>query len=715
MKKMLLITTVIIIAILVVVPTVAYFSLKNKDLQKWASDRIESTTGIEISMDNYDLSFPARIQVHNLYLKTPDGIQVQTKLVAVRPSMLKLVTGSLYLKSVIINGANIIIPLTKEKKPETAKNIEKPAAEKSEQGTLPLGNLEIRDATFHVIGNEKETEISGINVSLKPGTGFQLAMSPGDPANQLTLNGTFENQSDLKNLHATLKISKIQPLLKLLPEGNIPIEKLTGTANFSLKKAGNNFSFHGAMDFPTLNVRLDKNPLPYPVKGKINGTAATDGSRITLHDSTLTVRAATFGLKGQLVPDTSLSFRGDKLNLQDLVKLIPPSQSPFPEDTTFKGTVDLSGTGGATGVAADLKIKDAHVTMAQMAPLEINGKIHLTEKQITIAGLLLTNPKTDLTINGTIDQYLSDHGTTNLKIRGKMLNFVSKTAKTGENSSKSNKNGENLIETGQNKPIPVNYPDFEGMTHNLDCAIGAVFLPGLTLSDLKVKLTAGDKGTFLKQCTGTTLDGTFSMNGKLLPEEKGIKFSARGQAKRLKLTGIFSGKLPVEGGRLSTAFNMAGKGSDSKALKQTANGTLKFNITDAVLRDTPALRKVEELTGMKFIGKKMNHFDGEAKILDGKAEIRNTRMSAAGIRADFSGTVSLNGKLNIKAPVQVSGEAGKKLPAKLRLLESNGKVTLPLEIKGEVQKPKVKLDMKDAKKAVRKKLKKKLLNKLFGN
>ena len=353
--------------------------------------------------------------------------------------------------------------------------------------------------------------------------------------------------------------------------------------------------------------------------------------------------------------------------------------------------------------------------MTDMTPLEINGKIHLTEKQIKIDGLLLTNSKTDLTINGIVDQYLSDHGTTNLKIRGKMLNFVSKTENMSENSSESGKNDTKPIENGQNELISVSYPDFEGMTHNLDCAIGSVFLPGLTLSDLKVKLTAGDKGTFLKQCNGTTMDGTFSMTGKLLPEGKGIKFSARGQAKKLKLTGILSENLPVDGGRLSTTFDMAGKGSDNKALKQTTNGTLKFDITDAVLRDTPTLKKVEELTGMKFIGRKLDQFSGEAKIRDGKAEIRNTQMAGAGISADLSGTISLDGKLDIKAPVQLSAKEGEKLPAKLRILESDGKVTLPLEIKGEIQKPKVKIDMKGAKKAARKKLKKKLLNKLFGN
>ena len=112
-----------------------------------------------------------------------------------------------------------------------------------------------------------------------------------------------------------------------------------------------------------------------------------------------------------------------------------------------------------------------------------------------------------------------------------------------ENSSESGKNDTKPIENGQNELISVSYPDFEGMTHNLDCAIGSVFLPGLTLSDLKVKLTAGDKGTFLKQCNGTTMDGAFSMTGELLPEWKGIKFSARGQAKKLKLTGILSEKL----------------------------------------------------------------------------------------------------------------------------------------------------------------------------
>jgi hypothetical protein len=717
MKKTLLIATAIIILMLIVIPTVAYFSLKNKDLQKWASESIKSRTGIEISMENYSLSFPARVLVHNLLLKTPDGIKLSADEVNVRPSMLKLISGKLYLKSVSVTGATVTIPLDRKIKVAAPKESDRTRTEKAEttSGELPLGKLEIRNATFRVTSREKTTEISGIHVLLEPGTRFQLAMSPGDPANELKLTGTLENKNALKTLNGSLRISKIKPLLKLLPEEEIPIDKLSGTARFSLDTSDDNFSFRGSFDFPTLTVTLDKGAISYPVKGEINGTASMDGSFVKLGPSKLTIRDSTFKLSGKLMPDTLVSFSGDKLDLQGLTELIPPSQSPFPEGTHFQGGVELSGTGGSNGISAQLIMKDDQIALSGMTPLNLAGKLTMTEKEIHIANLLLNNAQTDLAINGTINQYLSDHGSSNLEIRGKMINFASKTKNMQEKREKQVKSDSRLQKTGENKPIPVTYPDFEGMIHHIDCAIGSVVLPGLTLSELETILIAGDKGTFLKKCIGRTLGGSFAITGKLLPEGKGISFSTEGQTNKLKLTGILSNKFPVEGGRLSTAFNMSGTGSNSDELKQTASGTLTFNVSDATLRDTPALKKVEELTSMKFVGKKMDHFDGEAKIRDGKAEIRNTRMSARGIRADFNGTVSLDGQLNMKVPVQLSGEAGKKLPAKLRLLESGGKVTLPLEIKGELRKPKVKLDLKNAKKAIEKKLKKKLLNKLFGN
>jgi len=717
MKKTLVISAVIIVTIVIIIPIIAYFSLKNKDLQKWASESIESRTGIDISMENYSLSFPARIQVHNLLLKTPDGIEVSADEVNVHPSMLKLITGNLYLKSVSVTGATVTVPLNKKGKVPAPKESDQTKTEKAEttSGELPLGKLEIRNATFRVTSREKTTEISGISLLLEPGTGFQLAMSPGDPANQLKLTGTLGNKNTLKTVNGLLKISEIKPLLKLLPEGNVPIEKLAGTANFSLETSADNFTFHGTLDFPTLTVALNKDAISYPVKGEINGTAAMDGSLIKLDPSTLTIRGSTFDLSGKLMPNASVSFKGDELDLQGLTELIPPSQSPFPEGTRFQGNVRLFGNGGSDGVSADLLLKNDKIILGEMAPLELVGKLTVTEKQIRIVSLLLNNPQTDLTINGTIDHYLSDHGTSNLSIHGKMLNFVPKSEKLEDKREKQVKIDSELQKTGENKPIPVTYPDFEGMTHNLDCSIGSVFLPGLTLSNLEAIIVAGDKGTILKKFSGSTLDGTFTMTGKLLPEGKGVTLSTEGQAKKLKLTGILSDKFPVEGGRLSTTFSMSGTGANSDVLKRSVSGNFTFNVSDATLRDTPALKKVEELTSMKFIGKEMDHFDGEARIRDGKAEIKNTRMSAQGIRADFSGTVSLDGKLDMKVPVQLSGEAGKKLPAKLRLLESDGKVKLPLEIKGELRKPKVKLVLKDAEKEIRKKLKKKLLNKLFGN
>lgn len=716
MKKTLVISAIIVVTIVIIIPIIAYFSLKNTDLQKWASERIESRTGIHISMGNYGLSFPTRIQVHKLFLKTPDGIEVSADEVTVHPSMLKLITGNLYLKSVSISGATVTIPLdsmTKKPAPEKSHHAEA-AKTQAPSGGLPLGKLEIRNATFRVTNREKTTEISGIHATLNPGNGFQLAMFPGDPENQLKLTGTLGNKNAFKTINGSLKVSKIQPLLKLLPKGDIPIEKLSGTATFSMAASTENFKFHGTFDFPTLKVRMDKDVISYPVKGEMKGTASMDGSVVTLEPSTMTVRASTFKLSGKLIPDASVSFKGDKLDLQGLTELIPPSQSPFPEGTRFQGQVQLTGAGTNDGVSANLLLKNDKITLGEMPPLNLAGKLNVTEKQIRIVSLLLNNAQTDLAIKGTIDQYLSDHGTSQLKINGKMLNLdqnSKNTDKTEQNSSKKANNSQNAT---SNKPIPVTYPDFEGMTHHIDCTLGSVMLPGLTVSNLKTILIAGDKGTFLKKCIGRTLDGNFTITGKLLPEGKGIKFSAEGRANRLKLTGILSDKFPVEGGRLSTTFNMSGTGANSDALKQTANGTVTFNVSDATLRDTPALKKIEELTSMKFVGKKMDHFDGEARIRNGKAEIKNTRMSAQGIRADFNGTISLDGQLDMKVPVQLSGDAGKKLPAKLRLLESGGKVTLPLEIKGEVQKPKVKLDLKNAKKKIRKKLKKKLLNKLFG-
>ncbi len=718
MKKKLIVSTVIIIIVLIFIPVIAYFSLKNKDLRQWVTDKIESSTNTAVSMDNYKLHFPAKILIHKLKLKTADGFKVSADEVTVHPSILKLITGTLYLKSVSITGADISIPLDNtnksvpKKTEHTGERIAPPAHGKA--APIPLGKLEIRNAALHIIRGGRETKISGIQLLFHPDSGFQLAMFPGDPSNKLKLTGTLKNSS-IKNITGTLEISKIQPLLKLLPKGDVPIERLRGTAAFSLKNTGENLSFNGKLYFPVLTANLDNEILSYPLKGEIHGTSALNGTHIELKPSTLTVRDSAFRLSGTLMPKPSLSFNGKKLDLQSLIELIPPSQSPFPEGTRFQGKVELSGSGTSNGISANLLLKNDRIIISGMNPLELAGKLHLTEKQIQIFSLLLNNPQTDITINGTIDQYLSDHGTTNLKIRGKMLNFVQKSNKNGSNSSKLDKNTPKLQKGTEKKPIPVSYPDFEGMNHHVDCTIGSVFLPGITLSNLKIQLIAGDRGTFLKQCSGKTLGGSFIITGKLLPRGKGIKFSGKGQAKKLKLTDILSDKLPVKGGRLSTIFSLSGTGTDSEAIKQNANGTIKFNVSNAILRDTPAIQKVEEITGIKLVGKKMDRFDGEAEIRNGKAEIKNTRMSAAGIQADFSGTVSLDGKLDLKVPVQVSGETGKKLPVKLRLLESNGKVMLPMEIKGEIQKPKVKIDMKGAKKAVRKKLKKKLLNRIFGN
>ncbi len=715
MKKKLLVGTFIILALLVIIPTVSYFSLKNKDLRGWVSGKIESSTGIKVSMDRYEVSFPANVRVHKLQLETPSGIQASADNVTAHLSIPKLFTGSIYLKSIVIDNADITVPLNqKPTPPETGKENEKNNG-KAEKTELPVGNLRIRNAVFHLIREGKETTISGIQLALTPASKFELTLNPGDPGNLLKLTGNMKSESELNRLNGSLKITRIHPLLKLFPGGEFPIDKLVGELRFSVKKSAGKFDFSSDFRIPTLVLTLDKAPLSYPLKGKLSGTSSLDGKRIVLRDAALTVRNSVFRLKGNIKPKTSIQFSGDHLSLQGLSELIPPSQSPFPEGTAFQGDVRLSGVGGTDGVAADLLLKDNRVTLSGMAALALNGKLHITEKQIQIASLLLNNPETDLTISGTIDQYLSDHGTTNLKIRGKMLSFISKNGENGKKASNSNKKNAKTVKTEKNKPIPVSYPDFEGMTHTIDCEIGAVILPGLTLSKLNARLVAGDSGTFLKKCTANTLDGGFTLSGKLLPAGKGIRFSAGGKAKALKLTGILSDKLPVKGGRLSASFTLSGSGADSEALKQKANGKVDFRVSEAILRDTPALEKIESLTGMKFIGKKIEHFNGEARIRNGKAEIKNTRMTAAGIRADFSGTVSLNGALNLNVPVQLSGEAGKKLPAKLRLLQSGGKVTLPLEIKGEIQKPKVKLNLKGAKKAIRKKLKKKLLDRLFGN
>ena len=165
------------------------------------------------------------------------------------------------------------------------------------------------------------------------------------------------------------------------------------------------------------------------------------------------------------------------------------------------------------------------------------------------------------------------------------------------------------------------------------------------------------------------------------------------------------------------------------ALLPTLSGPGHVEITRGTIKSVGVIQQVMkllEVAGAKGIAKNETPFDrlsADFDVASGTASTKNLEFRSPDLDADGGGTVGLGGALHLDIvgsfSKAVSDQLVGKTPALSIRVNDQGRLTVPLQIRGTVQAPKVQLDVdKVLREGVVKQLKKEgtknLLKKLFG-
>jgi AsmA protein len=181
-------------------------------------------------------------------------------------------------------------------------------------------------------------------------------------------------------------------------------------------------------------------------------------------------------------------------------------------------------------------------------------------------------------------------------------------------------------------------------------------------------------------------------------------------------------------GKASLVVGLTGRAGEV-ALLPTLSGSGSLAIRDGAIKTVGVIQQVMRLlesAGAKGIAKNETPFDrltADFAVTEGVAATQNLEFRSADLDFDGRGTVGLGGALKLDVLASFSKTVTSQLVAKTPALSirvaSDGRLTVPLQIRGTVQEPRVQLDLdKVIKEGVVKELKKEgtksLLKKLFG-
>lgn len=227
----------------------------------------------------------------------------------------------------------------------------------------------------------------------------------------------------------------------------------------------------------------------------------------------------------------------------------------------------------------------------------------------------------------------------------------------------------------------------------------------LTISDLNAN-TAGGK---------IESSATIDLNR---PE---LAYSGNVSVQSLQLSELAAGLALKEAdsisGLLETTLTFNGAGTEWNTIRNvlTADGT--YSITDARFRNTPLARTISSVIGLPELND-MTFRDvrGEAHLLKGGRLNITSSFTGKAVSATSTGTVSLDGTLDMPLTVTLAPQLAEKLDRRATvsrfLADSEGNTVIPLKLAGTLSSPRPTVDTSGAQKQVTETVKRKAMEEI---
>ncbi len=706
-KRIFLITLLIIVLAVAIIPLVGYQMLKSRDIRSFISKQIEARTGWSMTYSNHEISLFSGIMLHDLQVSGPDGFSMTAGEVQLKPSYFKLLTGTLYLKEATIDHPHIRLVLG------TGKTVpiedQQPQKQRSVSPKQPVGLITILEGTVDLVRPDRTVQISGIELSLTPDGTFDGTLQLGAAGNRLSASGDIDRSMQLNGLRAEIEVADIASLADLL-DTPLPVTQLVADVEITMEpgESGRNWD----MKIETRSMKLEAG-YPQgniPFQATLNGTASVELDRINLTKGQFSIGELFFVAKGTLLPKPQLQLNGHELPVQSLVSLIPPDVSPFPPSLSLEGVAELRASVSQTDMNVDLQFDRVKASPEGVSPLAVTGELSISGPDIRIPEIRLKGDWLEATVQGGVAKFLSDHPATELALHIRQAKLP---AASSEKTLQPVETGSDGKETVEAEPVPITYPDFEGVRHQIRITADRMTVMGTELADITGNLQADDRRLQLDITQLHVLEGDLTFNAMIKPDKSGVRFVASGKGNDLKPGDRIPWRLPLDGGVADFQFNINGAGDRTDRIRESLSGTIDYTLSETVLRDTPVIRQLSEILNTPLAGQRVQQIQSVLSVKDGWVDTGSPTLKTRALSIQAAGRFSLAGSLDLAPKIHLTAETAAQLPGTLRKLAGSGPVDIPFTVTGSWSNPSVKPDTSGIVKDAADQLKKKLLNRLF--
>jgi uncharacterized protein involved in outer membrane biogenesis len=259
-----------------------------------------------------------------------------------------------------------------------------------------------------------------------------------------------------------------------------------------------------------------------------------------------------------------------------------------------------------------------------------------------------------------------------------------------------------------------------------------VRVSGMDLADMSAKVAIDRGRVNLNDTSVAAYGGTAKGRAELRPFETDRPFTADQRATGVSLAALLASLAPAQKGTMdgTASLEVALRGrAGAKAMLPTIDGHGYLEVKNGTLKSVgviPQVMTLLESAGAKGVAKDETPFERLSAHFDvakGIARTHDLQFRSADLDLDGGGTIAEKGKLDLDVTASfskpVSAQLIEKTPALAIRAGEDGRLTVPLEVKGTLASPSVRLDVdrvinEGLRKKLQKDTKKKLLDKLFG-
>lgn len=184
-------------------------------------------------------------------------------------------------------------------------------------------------------------------------------------------------------------------------------------------------------------------------------------------------------------------------------------------------------------------------------------------------------------------------------------------------------------------------------------------------------------------------------------------FSWKANLKNLDMAAVtaFAGSPGIMTGRLGANIDLTGTGIDAVTAMKTARGTATLAVQNGTVKNLALVRSAVAATSLnpqaviaasqgQPVDEPFTELGGSLAIANGTASTPNLHFVSKDIRLDAGGALKLDGSgVNLQGAVQLSDALTQQAnPAIVRVLQQDGKITLPAIVRGTAQKYQIEID-----------------------